>query len=175
MSFIFKIKETSTAIDITVTRALLALAAIVTLVYRTNEQFLLNIIIALLLLAGSFFIPALLLRFRINKLLLVSAASVLLLIATHSIVFAVLLVAAAAIIQYLYKQPIVRFDNEGVEVKRMIGGSLYDWDNFSNIVLKDGILTIDFKNNKLLQLDIEEKNSFNEIQFNDFCDRQITQ
>ena len=39
----------------------------------------------------------------------------------------------------------------------MIGfpGKKYQWDQFSNVVLKDNILTLDFKNNKLLQAEIE--------------------
>jgi hypothetical protein len=48
------------------------------------------------------------------------------------------------------------------------------WEEVDNVVLKDGLLTIDFKNNRLFQqpiliLDRE----INEEEFNDFCLRQL--
>lgn len=49
-----------------------------------------------------------------------------------------------------------------------------EWQNVSNVVLKDGILTVDLKNNKLLQAPILEYLSKEEEQaFNDFCYDQI--
>jgi hypothetical protein len=44
------------------------------------------------------------------------------------------------------------------------------WEELSNVVLKDGILTIDFRNNKLSQQEIDEELSpVNEKEFNEFC------
>jgi hypothetical protein len=49
------------------------------------------------------------------------------------------------------------------------------WDELNNVVLKDGILTIDFRNNKLLQQEIDEELSpVNEKEFNDFCKSQLS-
>ncbi|HVT84932.1 MAG TPA: hypothetical protein VHD35_07000 [Chitinophagaceae bacterium] len=49
------------------------------------------------------------------------------------------------------------------------------WGELTNALLKDGILTIDFKNNKIIQQQIDEANaSINEKEFNDFCIRQLT-
>ena len=45
----------------------------------------------------------------------------------------------------------------------------YDWDVFSNVVLKDGLLTLDFKNNKLFQGEIEDEKTINEREFNSFA------
>jgi membrane protease YdiL (CAAX protease family) len=48
------------------------------------------------------------------------------------------------------------------------------WEELSNLLLKDRLLTIDFKNNKLIQQDIGPKSyTINEREFNDFCSRQI--
>jgi hypothetical protein len=56
----------------------------------------------------------------------------------------------------------------------MIGfpGKKYQWNQFSNIVLKDNILTLDFKNNKLLQAEITTIN-INEDAFNTFAKEQL--
>ncbi len=48
------------------------------------------------------------------------------------------------------------------------------WNELSNMVLKDGLLTIDFKNNKLIQQNIAESSTLvDEKEFNEFCNRQL--
>ncbi|MEP6615695.1 MAG: hypothetical protein ABJA57_03915 [Ginsengibacter sp.] len=47
----------------------------------------------------------------------------------------------------------------------------YSWKQFSNVVLKDNILTLDFKNNRLLQAPVE--NNINEPDFNEYAKLQI--
>ncbi len=50
----------------------------------------------------------------------------------------------------------------------------YEWNEFNNIVLKDGLLTLDFTNNKIYQKEIEsEYSSAEEKEFNDFCNTQL--
>ena len=50
----------------------------------------------------------------------------------------------------------------------------FQWTDFNQVLLKDGILTMDFKNNKLIQEEVlETNNDFNEKQFNDFCIKKI--
>ena len=49
------------------------------------------------------------------------------------------------------------------------------WNELDNVVLKDGILTIDFANNRLLQASIEDdNNSIKEKEFNEFCSQRLT-
>ena len=48
------------------------------------------------------------------------------------------------------------------------------WEEISNVILRDGILTIDLKNNKILQQDLDDSSSeINEPEFNDFCRQQL--
>jgi hypothetical protein len=48
------------------------------------------------------------------------------------------------------------------------------WNELSNLILKDGLLTIDFKNNKIIQQLIEKtEHPVNEKEFNDFCNKQL--
>lgn len=47
------------------------------------------------------------------------------------------------------------------------------WAELNNLVLKDGLLTIDFKNNKLIQQAIDENSPVNEQEFNEFCRQQL--
>jgi len=49
-----------------------------------------------------------------------------------------------------------------------------DWQELSNLIIKDGLLTIDFKNNKIIQQQIADiSSSIDEKEFNDFCRQQL--
>lgn len=48
------------------------------------------------------------------------------------------------------------------------------WDELNNVMIRDGLLTIDFKSNKLIQQLIDNRfSSINEKEFNDFCRQQL--
>jgi hypothetical protein len=52
----------------------------------------------------------------------------------------------------------------------------YDWSEVSNVVLKDGLLTIDFNDNHLLQREVEDEIDEEEVseeEFNAFCRVQL--
>ena len=50
----------------------------------------------------------------------------------------------------------------------------YNWSDFNNIVLKDNILTLDFKSNRLFQKEtIDDESDCDEDEFNEFCREQL--
>lgn len=50
----------------------------------------------------------------------------------------------------------------------------YKWSDFNNIILKDDLLTLDFKSNRLLQRDtIDEEGDADEDEFNNYCRAQL--
>ncbi len=172
--YVFKIKDKNAAIDIVVTRALFALAAAIALFYRTDSSFFINIIIAILLFFAAVFTNLIFNRFRFNKFLLVSFAAILLFIATHSIGFALVLIAYSLMVHFFYKEPIVEVNLQQIIITRMIGTTKYNWDEFENIIFKDNLLSLDFKNNKLIQLEIDEGwEEINVELFNEFCKKNL--
>lgn len=48
-----------------------------------------------------------------------------------------------------------------------------EWNTLDNVILKDSILTIDFKNNHIIQGQIEPSQKINEVDFNRFVQDQI--
>jgi hypothetical protein len=49
-----------------------------------------------------------------------------------------------------------------------------DWQELSNLILKDGLLTIDLKNNRIIQQHIADISStIDEKEFNNFCRQQL--
>src|SRR5665647_3331925 len=154
--YTFNIKDNSPDINMVAIRSLLALAGIASLIYRGNEYYYINIVAAVVLFIAAAFVNILLLKFKFNTRLLLSIAAVILFIATHSIPFAAMLVVFGMLVKKLYKNPIVIVNTEGISIKKMFGNPVHNWSEFNNIILKDNLLTLDFKNNKLLQLNINE-------------------
>lgn len=63
------------------------------------------------------------------------------------------------------------FDKEQIQ-KTNFPAKNYTWDQFLNVILKDNILTLDFKNNRFIQAEIESTN-INEDAFNTFAKQQL--
>ncbi len=98
-----------------------------------------------------------------------------------NLVFLVLSMEAA-------KQLTLSFSNEGIAYPSFFSRKM-EWPEINNCLLKDGLLTIDLKNNKLIQQELEgkqgikritvqepipERHDSNEQEFNDFCKERLT-
>ena len=113
------------AMDVAIIRALLALAAIASIIYRTPNSFLINISAAVILFLLSVFSKAILVRFSIRPFLLAVLSAILFFIATHALIFALLLLIAAVLPAFFYKPPVVEVGEDIIVVKRLIGSSAY--------------------------------------------------
>jgi hypothetical protein len=83
---------------------------------------------------------------------------------------------ACLLMGFLYKfslQPLKIVFTRAKVIKVNFPKRQFDWSSFSNVVLKDNMLTIDFDNNKLLQAEIEPSQNIDEAQFNLFSKTQI--
>ena len=80
-----------------------------------------------------------------------------------------------AFLEYQAKHPLeVGFTNDEVVINTLIKRK-FNWSDFNNIILKDGLLTLDFKNNKIFQketLDDDEPDA-DEDEFNDYCRKML--
>lgn len=72
------------------------------------------------------------------------------------------------------RKQIVTIMSEGVQYPSLLGTTTAKWNVLNNVVLKDGLLTIDFKNNKIIQAEITEKQPVNEPEFNRLCNAYLT-
>lgn len=79
-------------------------------------------------------------------------------------------------LEYQVKRPLeIGFSHDRVVINTLFRRT-YAWSDFNNVVLKDGLLTLDFKNNRLLQkeiLDDEDEDDADEDEFNDYCRQQL--
>ena len=103
------------------------------------------ILLALLFLSGFYFIA--------NKTLLV------------------ILLALLSFFYYLSQRiRTIRIRRQNISYPALLQKKI-SWNELNNVVLKDGMLTLDFVNNHIFQVEIME--TVNEKEFNDFCREQL--
>lgn len=74
------------------------------------------------------------------------------------------------------KKTAVLFSEKGLLMTRVFKSILHPWHEMDNVILKDNLLTIDFKSNRIIQAEIVEGNEpVDEKNFNGFCTEQLQQ
>jgi hypothetical protein len=63
---------------------------------------------------------------------------------------------------------------KSITLPGLSGDRIVEWYQLSNLVKKDDLLTLDFKNNKLLQVHVINADHIDEDEFNRFCQEQLT-
>jgi len=77
-----------------------------------------------------------------------------------------------AILEYQARSPLhIGFSKDSITISTLFRRR-YHWSDFSNIILKDGLLTLDFRNNKVFQREILE--GVDEGVFNEYCVLKLT-
>lgn len=73
--------------------------------------------------------------------------------------------------EYKVFQPVyVKADTTGITVPTAFSARLIGWNQLNNVILRNDLLTLDFKNNKVLQLDVlDEIAPETREAFNNFC------
>jgi hypothetical protein len=81
-----------------------------------------------------------------------------------------------ALLEYQAKYAIeIGFSDHEIKFNTLLK-KRYRWTDFTNIILKDGMLTLDFANNKILQREIEDDDDdddADEKEFNEYCRSQL--
>jgi hypothetical protein len=79
-------------------------------------------------------------------------------------------------LEFQTKRPLeIGFDFDRVVINSLIKQE-FAWSAFTNIILKDGLLTLDFKSNKLIQREVADDNEdddADEDEFNDWCRQRL--
>lgn len=166
----FTIAESREAFHASNVSGFLLLAALFTLM---TERGGIGISVTAILFIAAMFSRTLLVRFQIPAWLVQLAAAVFLALATRSILFPAVIAVFAFVLEWSYVQPRVSISGEQLILVRSYNTRKYRWDELNNVVLKDGLLTLDFTNNKVLQLTIQNNSGVNDAAFNDFCAGQI--
>ena len=172
--FTFKIKENEKVLEIVVSRALLLLSALACLTVKNSIPTSVHVFFALIFISIALFMKKILANGKIGFLTLLFVIGILLAVVTGSIISGVILFAPGLILKLIYKQPTITFSVDTIVIKKTLLTTEYGWHQCSHVVLKDDLLTLDFSNNKMLQLYIDNvKNDIDEIAFNQFSATHI--
>jgi len=81
----------------------------------------------------------------------------------------VIVFAFLALLEYQAKRaPEIGFADDHIMINRLFKKKV-SWEEIENVVLRDGWLTVDFKNNKVLQKEIDSgENEASEVEFNEW-------
>ena len=169
----FSLKDKGSGPEITITRALLALAGFASFAVQTSHSYFFNVVAGILLLLSAFAIKIILQRFGINRVVLITIASFIFFLASGSVSFGIVLLLIGLSIKLLFKEQVIEIGELGIKIPNLTSVKVHHWFEFNNVVLKDGLLTLDFKTNKLTQLTINEVDMPPEKHFNEFCYKHI--
>lgn len=75
---------------------------------------------------------------------------------------------------YSIKELLVKIGPSGIRYPSF-PTSFFKWNTLSQVILKDGLLTIDKKDNKLFQQPLADHSIVNEEEFNSYCQSQLQQ
>lgn len=165
--YTFIIRNNKTDIETALTRAIISIAAVIVAVSARPGYYYFDYAVAALLLLAAVFTKKLVHKIPYGKWLLLLFAAVALFFVTHTILFPLLVLLYAAIIKFMVTDPVLTIGGDNITFKRYYTASVYPWPDFNNVVLKDGLLSLDFKNNKVRYFNIEEDTD--EAAFNTFC------
>jgi uncharacterized membrane protein len=62
---------------------------------------------------------------------------------------------------------------ESIVLPGLSGDRIVEWTQLTNVIKKHDLLTLDFKNNKLLQVQVINADHIDEDEFNQFCQQQL--
>jgi hypothetical protein len=83
-----------------------------------------------------------------------------------------LIFGVLAFLEHQTKRPLeIGFDRDRVVINTLIRRR-HDWSAFNNVVLRNGLLTLDFKSNRLLQREVaddDDDDNADEEEFNAYC------
>lgn len=143
----------------------------------TNETMAVNRCLFLVIISFSLFITEYLLSKKKKKIFSAAIVVCALIIYIYLKIHFWWAAAAMTLILLLYlfaiQVPIVHISADGIKLNIWVKRFL-KWEQLNNLVLKDGLVTIDLKNNKLIQQYLDENSMpVNEKEFNDFCKKQL--
>jgi hypothetical protein len=79
-------------------------------------------------------------------------------------------------LEFQTKRPLeIGFDRDRIVINSLFKQQ-FDWTAFNNIILKDGLLTLDFKSNRLIQREVaddDEDDDADEDEFNAYCRERL--
>ncbi len=164
----FTLSTDKTDTEIVIVRVIFAIDA--TIAFLQISQYGFGMLIAGILLSLiSYFVVVLSEKIKIHYLLLAGIFFMCLL--TWSLYFLLIVVLYEAMKRLMNKNTGIALSNSELVITYPFSVKKYRWQQIQFIVLKDGLLTIQFTNNRFFQNEVDwNRDEFGQDEFNRFCD-----
>lgn len=171
--YTFVIKNDKTVIEIALVRAILAITAVACFVYANEKYLFISYLGSVIFIGASLFIKKIIEKLKLNKFIFLLISVLSLFIISGQIALPAILLLYGGLLKILNKGIEFIINETGIASKSIFVNTKYLWNEFNNVVIKDGLLTFDFKNNRLKYIAIEEV--VNEAKFNEYCRQQLAE
>ncbi len=160
-------------ISFIVVRIVLAIVATVAFL-QASRWGILAILTGLALLAFSYYIGKLAKKIPLPYIL--TGTILVLCILTQTIYFLLLILLYWLLHLFIKKETVITIDNEGILLVKPLNKARYSWRQVDFVILKDGLLTIQFINNRFFQREVVWENaSYTENDCNIFFNSMVSQ
>ena len=161
--------------DLIVLRSLLLAAALWILFHDSGASGWFRYSAALVLAGMASLASFLLIRNRVRYSWITSSAALLLLASTRNFFQVSAFLVFAHLPRFFYGDGCIGVGEQGIDLPRFGGRKSHGWSELNNLILKDGLLTIDFVSNRVIQLVIDgSKTPIDEKAFNEYCRRRLS-
>ncbi|MBP6432997.1 MAG: hypothetical protein KA319_14645 [Ferruginibacter sp.] len=171
MMYKFNIKNDKTDIELALLRAILSVAAVASYVYPNDKYPLISYVVSILLIVVAIFMKRIIAKLKMDKIYLVLIAALLLFIVSGQIGLPIIMLCYGFLLKLNKKEGYIAVNEIGVLIKTPFSFKTYYWEEFNHVVLKDGLLSLDLKTNKIRYISIDD--NIDEIEFNTYCDGQL--
>ena len=163
--FVFEKERKDT--ELILIQAILVIAAVAAFIYRYNNYQALGYISSALLLITAFFVRLIIIGKGVNKWMVLAVGAALLFAATFRVLFPLIMFFYGALIQLIVKAPELWVDEKGVTSRTLFGQKKTPWEDFNSVLIKDGLLVLDYRDNRVKYLPVNQ--DVNEGEFNNYC------
>ena len=175
MNYSFSIKEDGVNLVSLLLRSFMALGVIAAFFFSMSGYKFLHYFSVAFLIIVTVFVDKILLLLKGKVLPLLLTFCIAVFLATGSVFFPVLFILNWLLVKFFISSPSISFDSKQVVLNGYFKKNTYSWESFSNVMIKDQLLTLDFKSNRLLQLMVEEEEKgIPETEFNLFCKSNLS-
>lgn len=171
--YTFVIKNDKTVIEIALLRAILAITAVACFVYANEKYLFISYLGSLIFIGASLFVKKIIEKLKLNKFIFLLISVISLIIISGQTALPAILLLYGGLLKILNKGIEFIINETGIASKSIFVNTKYLWNEFNNVVIKDGLLTFDFKNNTVKYIALEEV--VDEIKFNEYCRKQLAE
>lgn len=173
MYIFYPVNNNKANVDLAVTRAIYVVAAAGAFA-RYADYGWVALLVTIFLIVISIYVNAIKAILKLPVVMMLVIAISFLCIVTQTPYFALVLLLHWVLVKFLSKEPKYQIDEFGIKITNLFTEKIFSWAAVQNVIFKDGLLTVDFKNNRIFQHAVLSKDiDLDENTFNQFCTQKL--